>query len=68
MLSGGQLMLHAVIISNGNSPGPDPDGGGGISVDAGARLEASGITIRDNVGALGAGINNFSTTDITTAS
>jgi hypothetical protein len=65
VLSGGQLMLHAVIISNGNSPGPDPDGGGGISVDAGARLEASGITIRDNVGALGAGINNFGTTEIT---
>ena len=63
--SGGQLMLHAVIISNGNSPGPDPDGGGGIAVETGARLDASGITIRDNVGALGAGINNFGTAEMT---
>ena len=64
VVSGGQLMLHAVTISNGDSPGPDPDGGGGIAVDPGAELNASGITVRDNVGALGAGINNFGTAEI----
>src|SRR5205823_2827021 len=56
VLSGGQLTLRAITLSHGDAPGPEPDGGGGIAVREGARLRASGTTVRDNVGALGGGI------------
>jgi hypothetical protein len=65
VLCGGQLTLGAVTVSHGDTLGPDPDGGGGIAVRAGARLVARSTTVRDNVGALGGGINNFGTAEVT---
>jgi hypothetical protein len=62
-----RLTLRTLTISNGNAPGAEPDGGGGIEVRETGGLVASVLVVRNNVGARGAGINNFGTTDITTS-
>lgn len=58
------LNLRSLTISNGNAPGPEPDGGGGIEVLEQGSLVASSVVVSDNFGALGAGVNNFGSTDI----